>query len=158
MIVGIVGLTGCSSDTKTEDLKNNLQPEGSVQVDSQNQVEPQIEKEKWVFLDNYKEKGIVIYYNANHIETIESDGSTQNHKKITLKGLSTDKKDKNKEVYMDVELDCAGKTRTIETRMFKNGKLLWTKNTGDGYGEWEVINPNADGPEALTESKLCSKE
>lgn len=166
MIAGIVGLTGCSSDNKTEDLKNNLQPEGSVQVDSanlvetQNQVEPEVKKEKWVYLTQAKELGVIVYYDANHIENVVMEENKQNHKKVLLKGLSTIKNNKNKELYMDIELDCSGKAKTIEMRMFENGNLIWTKNkkNAKGYDEWEVIDPNAIGPEAMTEKMLCKQE
>lgn len=157
-LLGLAILTGCSSDNKSEELEDNRQ-NTTVKVDSQNQVEEQNDKEKWIYLAQDKELNIIVYYDENHIETIESDGSTQNHKKITLKGLSTLKKNKNKDLYMDIEFDCAGKTRTVETKMFENGKLLWTKNGENtkGYSDWVVIDPNADEPEALTEPVICKQ-
>lgn len=161
MIAGIVGLTGCSSDNKTEDLKNNLQPEGSVQVDSQNQVELSKNKpklEKLVLIGDRKEDRT--YLDMNSIKDVTSmyEGTKTKHVQYDIKLVITNPK-KYDTIYAHLESDCSGKVKNIKTDDYLNDNLVIShpknEEEAQNYGIWENVPSN--GMLSYVESLVCKE-
>lgn len=152
MIVGIVGLTGCSSDNKSEELKNNLQPEDSVQVDSQNkqaleklEILGEREEDRW-YLDRNSIKDVTSMY----------EGTKTRHVQYVIKTVVTNPK-KYDTLYGYFETDCSGKARVNKSVGYLNDKLVSNHSkdntVNQNYGNWEVISP--DSMLSYVESLVC---
>lgn len=170
VIAGIVGLTGCSSDNKTEDLKNNLQPEGSVQVDSQNQTNTEdnisnddtknLRKDKWTFVAYSTKTGASGYVNLNSIEQVQSEKPNVDYLRVTTKVIF--RNNPNHSIYTREEFDCSGRSRTLSMEIYDGDDLIKSypnDNKNDKlnkeFNVWDVVNP--DSYSGSVENTICNK-